>query len=226
MRVESPDTPADAGRRVSRYSSALLIQMSPRSSICTALMSSKRASALNSVTTLRVRSHAGHRISIRGRNALYPADPDVGVPCQISQSVASRSGPFTFPCQPSGPKRLGCPFCVSDQPGGHGTLHQQARRHEHPSEASPRASNDRAESTGNKPPQSPSWADLDHNLHLDRLPLNQARPGQSHLGGPTYLARDSSPRPGPQGLLAATPGSSPRPGCRVIAAAAAPGLPW
>jgi len=112
-----------------------------------------------------------------------------GVPCQIGQSVASRSGPFTFPCQPSGPKRLG--WRVSDQPGGHGTLHQQARRHEHPSEASPRASNDRAESTGKKPPRSPSWADLDHNPHLDRLPLNQARPGQSHLGGPTYLARDS-----------------------------------
>jgi hypothetical protein len=31
---------------------------------------------------------------------------------------------------------------------------------------------------------------LDHNLHLDPLPLNQARPGQSRHGGPTYLARD------------------------------------
>ena len=87
------------------------------------------------------------------------------------------------------PKRLG--WRVSDQPGDHGTLHQQPRRHQHPSEASPRASNDRVESTGKKPPRSPSWADLDHNLYLDRLPLNQARPGQSHLGGPTYLARDN-----------------------------------
>jgi hypothetical protein len=31
---------------------------------------------------------------------------------------------------------------------------------------------------------------LDHNLRLDPLPLNQARPGQRRYGGPTYLARD------------------------------------
>lgn len=48
-----------------------------------------------------------------------------------------------------------------------------------PERSLPRASNDRAGSSGKKPPRTPPWADLEHNLHLDPLPLNQARPGQN-----------------------------------------------
>jgi hypothetical protein len=74
------------------------------------------------------------------------------------------------------------------------TLHQHARRHEHRSETTPRPGNDRARSTGKKFSRTRSQASLGDERHLDRLPLNQARPGQSHHVGPTYLARDNGRR--------------------------------
>src|SRR5690242_9090657 len=48
--------------------------------------------------------YAVKRINIRARNARYSAISDISVLCQISRPVASQSGPFACPCQPSDPE--------------------------------------------------------------------------------------------------------------------------
>ncbi len=106
----------------------------------------------------------------------------MGAPCQISRPVANQSGPFACPCQPSGPnccrqfgdgdQARGVTRCTSTLVGT--TIGARPSRG---------PGNDRAGSTGKKFSRTRSQASLGDERHLDRLPLNQARPGQAFSRG-------------------------------------------
>jgi hypothetical protein len=64
--------------------------------------------------------------------------------------------------------------------GHHRNLHEHACRQRVPGTT---ASDDRARSTGTKSSPTRSQADLDGRRRLDRLPLNQARPGSATVAG-------------------------------------------
>ena len=116
--------------------------------------------------------------------------------------VVDQSGPFACPCQVIRPGASPAGGTVAnptaDIPGTATPCLKD------PIETLPRVSNDRAGSTGTGSSSSAGfWAYSDDSRHLDRLPLNQARPGGSCHSGPNYPApdrrhgADDRERPGP-----------------------------
>jgi hypothetical protein len=117
----------------------------------------------------------GHATPAHRQNSV----PDV--PCQISRPVASQSGPFACPCQRSGPKRS---QLARQQPAWPPSHPEPAVLPTRALERSLAAGQPRSGRINwQNAPRTPSRADLDHDLHLDRLPLNQAHPGHRFSGG-------------------------------------------
>ena len=161
-------------------------------------------------------------IDMRHDNALNSEEGGQGVPRQISRPVAIQSCPFGGLCQRSGRND---PQLRRPRP----TL-RSVHQHELAIEARDGVASARTRWTGKNPFRVRSRPAFDGYRQLDRLQLNQARPGQSHHPRPTYLAPDTGgstsrqERPGLDHRPQATPGHHRRLGAPPgVAALVSPG---
>jgi hypothetical protein len=95
-------------------------------------------------------------------------------------------------CHPIRPVRRPLPATWSGTSSDGGPLwtFRTVYQREQAIQAAPRVANGWATLTGKKAFRPRSRPELDGHRQLDRLPLDQARPGQSHHLRPTYLAPD------------------------------------
>ena len=121
------------------------------------------------------------RAYMQGRFTHYFRHDRAAVPCQIYRLVAIEVGLLASPCHRVGPKNT-----MGSAHGDSTSIKGDAMRFQ--------SRDGRAAQTGKETahlrsrPRSRGLASHDH------LTLNQARPGQRHRAGPTYLAQDSGCR--------------------------------